>query len=175
MNQPPKLLDQLRNAIRLKHYPLSTEAAYVSWAKRYILFHNKRHPIKMGAKHIQAFLTHLAVDKHVAAPTQNQALNGIVFLYKHVLHKDPGDFSSAVRAKKPLRFTCTARGTLPNHYWLRLTATNLCGVDLHRRCAHRLLQPPCRGPFRSPSGLRNACARAPYTPGGNVTSPLDQL
>ena len=67
MNQPPKLLDQLRNAIRLKHYPLSTERAYVSWAKRYILFHNKKHPMEMDASHIQAFLTDLAVVRHVAA------------------------------------------------------------------------------------------------------------
>lgn len=101
MNQPPKLLDQLRNAVRLRHYPLSTERAYVGWAKRYILFHNKRHPMEMDARHIQAFLTHLAVNEHVAASTQNQALNAIVYLYKNVLHKDPGDFSCAVRAKKP--------------------------------------------------------------------------
>ena len=74
MNQAPKLLDQLRNAIRLKHYPLSTETAYVSWARRYILFHNKRHPNEMGARHIQAFLTDLAVVRHVAASTQNQAI-----------------------------------------------------------------------------------------------------
>jgi integron integrase len=103
MNQPPKLLDQLRNAIRLKHYPLSTERAYVSWVKRYILFHNKRHPMEMDARHIQAFLTDLAVVRHVAASTQNQALNAIVFLYRHVLRKDPGDFSNAVRAKTPER------------------------------------------------------------------------
>ncbi len=101
MNKPPKLLDQLRNAIRLKHYPLSTETAYVSWAKRYILFHNKRHPNEMDAKYIQAFLTDLAVNRNVAASTQNQALNAIVFLYKNVLHKDPGDFSGTMRAKKP--------------------------------------------------------------------------
>ena len=74
MNQTPKLLDQLRNAIRLKHYPLSTETAYVSWAKRYILFNNKRHPMEMDASHIQAFLTDLAVVRHVAASTQNQAI-----------------------------------------------------------------------------------------------------
>ncbi len=103
MNQQPKLLDQLRNAIRLKHYPLSTERAYVSWAKRYILFHNKKHPIEMDARHIQTFLTYLAVNQHVAASTQNQALNAIVFLYHYVLHKDPGDFSNAVRAKTPER------------------------------------------------------------------------
>lgn len=101
MKRQSKLLDQLRNAIRLKHYPLSTEATYVSWAKRYILFHHKRHPNEMDARYIQAFLTDLAVNRNVAASTQNQALNAIVFLYRHVLHKDPGDFSGAMRAKKP--------------------------------------------------------------------------
>lgn len=101
MNPQPKLLDQLRNAIRLKHYPLNTERAYVGWARRYILFHNKKHPMDMDTRHIQVFLTDLAVNKHVAASTQNQALNALVFLYKHVLHIDPGDFSSTVRAKKP--------------------------------------------------------------------------
>ena len=75
MDQPPKLLDQLSHVIRLKHYPLSTERAYVSWAKRYILFHNKRHPNTMGAPEIQQFLTYLAVNQRVAASTQNQALN----------------------------------------------------------------------------------------------------
>lgn len=103
MQRQPKLLDQVRNAIRLKHYPLNTERTYVSWIKRYILYHNKQHPKDMDARHIQAFLTHLAVDRRVAASTQNQALNAIVFLYKHVLHKDPGDFSNAVRAKKPIK------------------------------------------------------------------------
>ena len=101
MHQPPKMLDQLRNAIRLKHYPLNTERAYVGWARRYIFFHNKRHPMEMDARHIQAFLNDLAINKHVAASTQNQALNALVFLYKQVLRKDPGDFSCAVRAKKP--------------------------------------------------------------------------
>jgi hypothetical protein len=75
MNRQPKLLDQLRNAIRVKHYPLSTEAAYVSWVKRYILFHHKGHPNEMDARYIQAFLTDLAVNRNVAASTQNQALN----------------------------------------------------------------------------------------------------
>jgi integron integrase len=87
----------------VKHYTLDTERAYVGWVKRYILFHNKQHPRDMGARHIQTFLTHLAVTGNVAASTQNQALNAIVFLYKKVLLQDPGDFSNAVRAKKPIR------------------------------------------------------------------------
>ena len=69
--QPKKLLDQVRDAIRLKHYAYSTEKTYVYWAKRYILFHNKRHPLEMGEKEISEFLTHLAVEENVAASTQN--------------------------------------------------------------------------------------------------------
>jgi hypothetical protein len=69
--RPKKLLDQVREAIRRKHYSIRTEKAYVSWIKHYILFHNKRHPREMGVSEIEAFLTHLAVDQHVAASTQN--------------------------------------------------------------------------------------------------------
>jgi len=100
MEKQPKLLDQLRYMLRLKHRRLATEKAYVHWVKRFILFHNKTHPKDMGAKEVQVFLTHLAVDRNVASSTQNQALNGIVFLYKHVLKTELGDFSSAVRAKR---------------------------------------------------------------------------
>jgi site-specific recombinase XerD len=75
-NPPKRLLDRVREAIRLKHYSMHTEQAYVDWIKRYILFHNKRHPQEMGTAEIEAFLTHLAVDQKVAASTQNQALSG---------------------------------------------------------------------------------------------------
>jgi hypothetical protein len=78
MNKPPKLLDQVRNVLRVKHYTLDTERAYVGWAKRYILFHGKQHPLNMNASHIEAFLTYLAVKGEVAASTQNQALNAVV-------------------------------------------------------------------------------------------------
>jgi len=97
-----KLLDQVRDAIRVKHYSIRTEEAYVSWIKRFILFHKKRHPLEMGAAEIEGFLTHLAVDKNVAASTQNQALSAILFLYREVLEMDPGPVD-AVRAKKPKR------------------------------------------------------------------------
>jgi hypothetical protein len=69
---PKKLLDQVRDAIRLKHYSIRTEEAYVNWIKRYIYFHNVRHPAEMGTSQVQAFLTHLAVREDVAACTQNQ-------------------------------------------------------------------------------------------------------
>lgn len=80
-----KLLDQLSEAIRIKHYSYRTEQTYREWIKRYILFHNKRHPRDMGLQELQQFLAHLAIEKHVAASTQNKALSAILFLYRHVL------------------------------------------------------------------------------------------
>ncbi len=84
--KPPRLLDQLRHQIRVKHYSLRTERAYVDWARRFILHHGKRHPRDMGPVEVSAFLSHLAVDRQVAAATQNQAKSAILFLYKEVLH-----------------------------------------------------------------------------------------
>jgi integrase len=81
----PRLLDQLRNAIRLRHYSIRTEHTYCDWVVRYVRFHGLRHPKDMGAAEINAFLTHLAVHDSVAASTQNQALSALVFLYRHVL------------------------------------------------------------------------------------------
>jgi integron integrase len=98
-----ELLDRVRDAIRTKHYSIRTEEAYVNWIKRFILFHDKRHPQEMEATEIEEFLTHLAVDKKVAASTQNQALSAILFLYQEVLHKDLERPLDAVRAKQPKR------------------------------------------------------------------------
>lgn len=95
-----KLLDQIRDAIRLKHYSYSTEKTYVHWARRYILYHNKRHPAEMGVAEIEAFLTHLAKDEHVSASTQNQALNALLFLYRNVLQIDIPVPLHALRAKR---------------------------------------------------------------------------
>ena len=93
----PKLLDQIREVMRLKHYSLKTEKSYVNWGRRFILFHTKRHPQEMGAAEVQAFLNYLAVDQHVSASTQDQALNALVFLYKHVLKRELGTID-AIRA-----------------------------------------------------------------------------
>ncbi len=102
MTQPaPKLLDQVRAVLRLKHYSIRTEEAYLDWIKRFILFHHKRHPQEMGAPEIQTFLTYLAVDLHVAASTQNQALSALLFLYRDVLNQPIPDPIDAVRAKQP--------------------------------------------------------------------------
>ncbi|HEY8097961.1 MAG TPA: integron integrase [Methylobacter sp.] len=102
-NTPPKLLDQVRDRIRVKHYSIRTETQYVQWIKRFILFHKKRHPQEMGTTEVEAFLTHLAVDGHVSASTQNQALSALLFLYKEVLGIDLPWLDNVVRAKQPQR------------------------------------------------------------------------
>lgn len=99
----PKLLDQVSAVIRCKHYSIRTEHAYIDWIKRFIFFHGKRHPAEMGEKEIADFLSYLAVKRKVAASTQNQALCAIVFLYRHVLQKELGDFDNLIRAKKPTK------------------------------------------------------------------------
>ena len=99
----PKLLDQVRTAIRLRHYSLRTEKAYVQWIKRFILFHNKRHPREMGETEVGQFLSFLATASHVSASTQNQALNALLFLYREVLETPIGYINGVVRAKRPKR------------------------------------------------------------------------
>jgi site-specific recombinase XerD len=100
-NPPKKLLDQVRDAICLKHYSYRTEETYIQWIVRYISFHNKRHPAEMGVPEIEEFLTHLAVEGNVAAATQNQALNAILFLYRQVLRIELDERINAIRAIRP--------------------------------------------------------------------------
>jgi len=102
-NTPPKLLDQVRDRICVKHYSIRTETQYVQWIKRFILFHNKRHPQEMGTAEIEAFLTHLAVDGQLSASTQNQALSALLFLYKEVPAIDLPWLNNVVRTKQPQR------------------------------------------------------------------------
>jgi integron integrase len=99
----PKLLDQVRQAIRRRHYSDRTEKAYVHWIKRYIFFHNKRHPLEMAEPEIAQFLSSLATEGRVSASTQNQALNALLFLYHEVLSKKIGLIDGVVRAKRPQR------------------------------------------------------------------------
>jgi integron integrase len=98
-----KLLGEMRDLIRRRHYSIRTEQAYLEWVKRYILFHGKRHPNEMGEPQIVAFLNHLAVKREVAASTQNQALNALVFLYKQVLEREELALENITRAKRPER------------------------------------------------------------------------
>jgi integron integrase len=99
----PRLLDRVRATARLRHYSPRTEAAYVAWIRRYIFFHDKRHPAEMGAPEITSFLSSLAVDGRVAASTQNQALSALLFLYRDVLELDVPWLDGVVRAKRPER------------------------------------------------------------------------
>lgn len=99
----PRLLDQVRAAIRVRHYSRRTEDSYVHWVRRFILFHGKRHPKDMGEPEVTAFLTHLAVNKNVAASTQNQALSAILFLYQKVLEIKLDWLDDVVRARRPKR------------------------------------------------------------------------
>lgn len=96
-------LNMIRDAIRVRHYSIRTEKAYLGWIRRFILFHNKQHPVQMGEREVSAFLTHLAVNLNVSPSTQNQALNALNFMYGKVLEKPFGRLSSAVRAKKKQR------------------------------------------------------------------------
>lgn len=96
----PKLLDQVRDVIRRKHYSLRTEQAYVDWIRRFILYHDKRHPSQMAEEEVAQFLTHLARDLNVAPSTQNQALSALLFLYKEVLKHEIGWLEKVERAKK---------------------------------------------------------------------------
>ena len=102
-NSSPKLLDQVRGKIRLKHYSIRTEQAYADWIKRFILFFGKRHPRSLGAEEVEKFLTHLAVEGKVAASTQNQARSALLFLYREVLEIELPWLDNVERAKAPKR------------------------------------------------------------------------
>lgn len=98
----PKLLDRVRAAVRARHYSRRTEEAYVHWIRRYIVFNGKRHPSELGAAEVTAFLTSLAVQRHVASSTQNQAFSAVIFLYKEVSRQDLGAMAPPPRAKRPV-------------------------------------------------------------------------
>jgi integron integrase len=123
----PKLLDQVRDVIRRKHYSLRTEQSYTDWIRRFILFHNKRHPREMAETEVTEFLTHLARDGNVAASTQNQALSALLFLYKEVLKQEIGWLDGVERAKKPARLPVV------------LTRDEVSKIFAHLHGTHRLM------------------------------------
>jgi integron integrase len=98
-----RLLEQVREAVRTRHYSLRTEEAYIRWVREYILFCGKRHPAELGAREVSAFISHLAVGRKVAASTQTQALSALLFLYREVLSLPIGWVDDVERAKKPKR------------------------------------------------------------------------
>jgi integron integrase len=134
--KPPKLLDQVRERIRLRHYSIRTESAYVDWVRRFILFHKKRHPQDMGHAEVEAFLTHLAVQRQVSASTQNQAKSALLFLYKEVLQQNlawMGEVTSASQGKRlPVVLTPSeVRALLENmHGTMALMARLLYGTGM---------------------------------------------
>ena len=135
-SRKPKLLDEIREVLRRKHYSLRTEEAYVDWVKRFILFHGKRHPRELAEPEVAAFLTHLAVARGVAGATQNQALAALLFLYKEVLARPLEWVDGVERAQKPRRLPVVLSkeevravlGAMPAEY--RLMAELLYGSGL---------------------------------------------
>jgi len=125
-NSRSPFMEQVRQSFRVRHYSIRTERSYLMWIRQYILFHHKRHPREMGESQVAAFLSHLAVDRDVAANTQNQALNALVYLYREVLERPLQHIQGVTRAKKPQHIPVVlTRGEVANvlshmegRYWL---------------------------------------------------------
>lgn len=140
LTQPakPKLLDQVRAAIRCRHYSRRTEDTYIQWIKRFIFFNNKRHPEQMGEMEITVFLNHLAVERNVAAATQNQALSALLFLYRDVLERKLAWLDQIQHAKKPVRLPTVLSPSevqrllsgLDGSKWLMASLLYGCGLRL---------------------------------------------
>ena len=170
----PKLIDRVRWHLRVKHYSIRTEQAYVDWIRRFILFHRKRHPREMGEREITEFLTHLAAEKHVAASTQNQAFAALLFLYQQVPDRKL-DFTENVQrvtrlAKLPVVFTpresCSVLAQLKGDYRLMAELLNGSGLRVmgmsaatHQRHRNRLHPDPFQ--LIRPRGLSRPSHRFP--------------
>jgi integron integrase len=138
--KPPKLLDQVRDRLRVKHYSIRTEHTYVDWIKRYILFHGKRHPKDMAARDVEAFLTHLAVQGRVAASTQNQAKSAILFLYREVLEIQLSWLDNVTQAKAPKRLPVVLTVSEVQAVLSRLTGTHALIASLLYGGGMRLME-----------------------------------
>jgi integron integrase len=136
----PKLLQVLRERIRAKHYSLRTEQSYVHWAKRYILFHGKRHPKEMGAAEVEAFLSHLANAGRVSASTHQQALSALLFLYKEVLAIELPWLDNLTRPKKPSRLPTVLTQTEVGRLLLHLSGLHLLMARLLYGTGMRLME-----------------------------------
>ncbi|ABU58932.1 integron integrase [Roseiflexus castenholzii] len=134
------MLDRVRQTLRRKHSSYRTEQAYVHWIKRFIFFHNKRHPAEMGAPEIEAFLTRLAVKENVAASTQNQALQSILFLYREVLRQPVEEPIHALRAKKPKRIPTVLTRQEVQQLFAHLSGARLLMVRLLYGSGLRLME-----------------------------------
>lgn len=158
MEDQPRLLDVVRERIRLKRYSIRTENAYIHWIRRFILFHGKRHPREMGAPKVEAFLSDLAVQRNVAASTQNQALAAILFLYRDVLGVELPWPQDVVRAKRPARLPVVLTRHEVEAVLARLDGRNCLMASLLQR------------------SVRNAVRAAGLTKSAwSVRSPLDAV
>jgi len=140
MGKEPRLLDRVRASIRTKQYSIRTEQSYVDWIRRFILFHGKRHPMEMGKAEIEAFLTHLAVNRNVAASTQNQALSALLYLYREVLERDLPWLDDVTRAKKPTRLPVVLTSTEVKRLLDQLSGTKWLMASLLYGSGLRLLE-----------------------------------
>ena len=146
MAPKPKLLEQVSQAIRTRHYSYRTEKAYIHWIKRFIFFHNRRHPAEMGEEEVGRFLSSLATDSHVSASTQNQALSALLFLYKEILEKKIGLIQGVVRAQRPKRLPVVLTkeevgrvlGCLESTPWLMAVLLYGAGLRLLECCHLRV-------------------------------------
>jgi integron integrase len=136
----PRLLDRVHDACRLRHYSRRTEEAYAHWIVRFVRFHHLRHPQEMGAVEINAFLTHLAVDGHVSASTQNQAFNALLFLYRSVLGAEPGRIEGVVRAQRPKRLPVVLTRDEVHQILGQLDGAYRLIAELQYGCGLRLLE-----------------------------------
>jgi integron integrase len=142
----PRLLDRVREALRVRHRSRRTESAYLLWIRRFILFHGKRHPDEMGEREVSEFLSHLAIDRHVSPPTQNQALCAILFLYREVLRRELEWVGDVVRATAPKRLPVVLTrsevravlGKLDGVPWLMATLLYGAGLRLLECCRLRV-------------------------------------
>ena len=137
---PPKLLTRLREHLRTRHYSIRTEEVYVDWARRFIFFHGKRHPADMGAAEVEAFLTHLAVDRQVAASTQNQAKAAILYLYKQVMLIELPWLDDVVQAKTPRRLPVVLTQTEVRELLMRMEGTSALICNLLYGTGMRVLE-----------------------------------
>ena len=153
LSQSPRLLDQVRGKIRLKHYSIRTEQAYVDWIKRFVLHFDKRHPAEMGAREVEVFLTHLALHGKVAAATQNQAKSALLFLYREVLEQDLPWLQNVEQAKAPKRLPVVFTPMEAQAVLSRLSGT-------HRLVADCCMGPGCASWRRCGFGLRTWSLRA---------------
>ena len=135
-----KLLDQVRDVLRKKHYSYKTEKSYIHWIKRYIYFNDMVHPKELGEKEISRFISHLAMNRNVAASTQNQALNAIVFLYKQVLQIELGDFGYMERARRPKRLPVVLSQKEVEQVLANITGRKGLMVKLLYGCGLRLIE-----------------------------------